>query len=455
MTPLWTSEEVAKATGGTVHGGFTCEGVTFDSREVIGGELFIAMKGEAANGHDYVASAFERGAAGAVVSQPVDGPHVLVEDGFAALEALGRAARKRASNAKIVGVTGSVGKTSVKEAIRRAFGAAEPERTHWSVKSYNNHTGVPLSLARMPADTRYGVFEMGMNHTGELSALTRHVRPHVALITAIAPAHIEFFDSEEAIADAKAEIFEGLEPGGTAIVPFDSAHYERLRGHAETHADRVLTFGTSEEADVHLERSAIMEGERAVVANVCGEVVALVLKQPGKHWISNALAALAVVHACGGDLAAAGLGIGEMEGLAGRGARHEIDWKGGTVRLLDESYNANTASMRAALDVLATAEGEGRRVAVLGAMKELGARSDELHESLAEPIRSANAGPVALVGTQMQPLAKLLDAPLFDSAAEAEDWLRTELRAGDTVLVKGSNSIGLSRIVTSLTRGDA
>lgn len=455
MTPLWTSNEIAAATGGSVHGEFSCDSVTFDSREVIGGELFVAMKGETADGHHYVASAFERGAAGAIVSQAVERPHVLVDDGFAALEALGRASRGRAAEAKIVGVTGSVGKTSVKEAIRHAFGAAEPERTHWSVKSYNNHTGVPLSLARMPADTRYGIFEMGMNHAGELSALTRHVRPHVALITAIAPAHIEFFDSEEAIADAKAEIFEGLEPGGTAILPFDSPHYERLRGHAEKHAGRILTFGQADEADIHLERSAMMDGSRAVVASVSGEIVALVLRQPGRHWITNALAALAAVHACGGDLAAAGLGIGEMEGLAGRGAQHEVEWQGGTVRLLDESYNANTASMRAALDVLAAVGAQGRRVAVLGAMKELGSRSDELHESLAEPIAAAGADPVALVGAEMKSLARRLGVPLFDTAAEAEDWLRSELRAGDTALVKGSNSIGLSRIVTSLTRGDA
>ncbi|MBW7947227.1 MAG: UDP-N-acetylmuramoyl-tripeptide--D-alanyl-D-alanine ligase, partial [Sphingomonadaceae bacterium] len=240
---LWTAAEIADATGGTTHGDFAAEGVTFDSREVIGGELFVAMKGETTDGHRFVESAHRQGAAGFLVSEDCAYPHVRVADGFEALQALGRAGRERAG-ATIVGVTGSVGKTSVKEALRHAFQEIEPEHTHWSVKSYNNHTGVPLSLARMPGDTRLAAFEMGMNHAGELAALTRLVRPHVAVVTWVTSAHLAFFDSEEAIADAKGEIFEGLEPGGVAVLPFDSAHYARLRAKAERHAARILSFGS-------------------------------------------------------------------------------------------------------------------------------------------------------------------------------------------------------------------
>ena len=231
MTPLWTSDAIAAATGGTVHGDFTVENVTFDSREVIGGELFVALKGEATDGHRFVAMAKERGAAGFLVSEPVDAPHVLVADTTAALDALGVAARARTA-ARIVGVNGSVGKNGSKKALRAALDRYAPGEAHASVKSYNNHTGVPLSLARMPAESRFGIFEMGMNHAGELAALTRLVRPHVALVTWIASAHREYFDSEEAIADAKGEIFQGLESGGIAIVPYDSAHRDRLIGHS-------------------------------------------------------------------------------------------------------------------------------------------------------------------------------------------------------------------------------
>jgi UDP-N-acetylmuramoyl-tripeptide--D-alanyl-D-alanine ligase len=451
LRPLWTSAEIAQATGGVASADFDCDSVTFDSREVIGGELFVAMKGETADGHDFVDSAFERGAAGAIVSRPVDHPHVLVKDGLAALDALGRAGRERATNATIFGITGSVGKTSVKEALRHALAAAEPECTHWSVKSYNNHTGVPLSLARMPADTRYGVFEMGMNHAGELSALTQIVRPHIAIVNAIAPAHIENFETIEGIADAKAEIFEGLMPEGTAVLPLESDHFERLRGHAKRYAARIVTFGLSTDADVHLEREGEAEaGERRLIARVDDTSVSFSLSQPGKHWTLNALATLAMVHAAGGDLAAAGLGLSALGGLEGRGAQHKIPWQDGEVLVLDESYNANSASMAAALAVLGDMTVRGRRVAVLGAMRELGTRSDALHRALAEPIRAANVESVAFVGDETAPIADALNAPRFDSAAEAEDWLRSELRAGDAVLLKGSNSVGLGQVVSSL-----
>src|SRR6476661_5216379 len=249
VTALWTSDEIAAATGGKASASFEVTGVTFDSREVQPGDLFVAMPGTVHDGHKFVEGAYAAGAAGAIVSQPVSGPHVLVADTFAALQALGRASRERCK-ATIFGVTGSVGKTSTKEALYAALDRNRPGKVHRSVKSYNNHTGVPLSLARMPRDVTYAVLEMGMNNAGEIRALVAQVRPHVALITTIAQAHIENLGSEEAIADAKAEIFEGLESGGVAILPNDTPHRDRLVKAARRHADRIITFGGGD-ADVH------------------------------------------------------------------------------------------------------------------------------------------------------------------------------------------------------------
>src|SRR3954465_6789693 len=249
MRALWTSDEIASATGGTASAAFDVSGVAFDSREVERGHLFVAMKGETTDGHLFVAQAFVRGAAGAVVSEAVDGPHVRVADTTEALNALGAESRAR-TEARICGVTGSVGKTGTKEALYAALERTAPGRAHRSVKSYNNHTGVPLSLTRMPRETRFGIFEMGMNHEGELAALTRLVRPHVAIVTTIAPAHREYFASDADIADAKAEIFEGLEEGGTPLIPFDSPHRDLLESRARLHAGRVLTFGLGEGADI-------------------------------------------------------------------------------------------------------------------------------------------------------------------------------------------------------------
>ena len=258
MSALWTSDEIAAATGGKASGPFEVTGVTFDSREVQPGDLFVAMPGTVHDGYHFVDGAFAAGAAGAIVSQKVSGPHVLVDDTFAALQALGHASRER-SRATIFGVTGSVGKTSTKEALYASLDRNRPGRVHRSVKSYNNHTGVPLSLARMPRDAEFAVFEMGMNNEGEIAALTRQVRPHVALITAIAPAHIENLGSEEAIADAKSEIFEGLDPDGIAILPNDTPYRGRLVKAARRHADRIITFGGGD-ADVHAVHAVSAEG---------------------------------------------------------------------------------------------------------------------------------------------------------------------------------------------------
>ncbi|TKD49932.1 UDP-N-acetylmuramoyl-tripeptide--D-alanyl-D-alanine ligase [Sphingomonas baiyangensis] len=455
--PLWTAAEIAAATGGTASGAFEVSGVAFDSREVGPGDLFVALTGEQTDGHRFVAQAFAQGAAGAIVSRDCEAPHVRVADTMAALEALARAARARTA-ARIIGVTGSVGKTGTKEALATALDRADPGATHKSVKSYNNHTGVPLSLARMPRDARFGVFEMGMNHAGELDALTRIVRPHVAIVTAIAPSHIAFFDSVEAIADAKGEIFAGLEEGGTAIVPFDSLHHGRLRAAAERFAGRVTSFGTSEGADVRAVETMAVEGGTFVTARLGERELSFTIGQAGAHWVSNALAVLAAVDAAGGDLALAGLALADMRDLAGRGARHRIVVGDGDVLLIDESYNANPASMRATLAVLG-AEPAVRRVAVLGEMRELGEHGADYHAALAAPIREACVEYAVLVGAGMAPLAEALEGRVdfvhVADAAQAQSALDAVLAPGDAVLVKGSNGVGLSAIVAALARRGA
>ncbi len=455
IAPLWTSEALATATGGRASADFTVTGVTFDSREIGPGDLFVAMKGEATDGHRFLDGAFANGAAAAIVSHPIDQPHILVADVNAALDALGVASRGRTA-AKIAGVTGSVGKTGTKEALSAALARGNKGSVHRSVKSYNNHTGVPLSLARMPAGSGFGVFEMGMNHAGELAQLTRMVRPHVALITAIAPAHIEFFASEEGIADAKGEIFQGLEPGGTAIIPFDSRHRDRLIGAAKPYAANIITFGRGEGADVRALDEVIVSGGTQVTATLPGADLCFTISQAGDHWVSNALAIIAAVQALGGDLAAAGLALADFEGLAGRGAQYRVAAQGGELLILDESYNANAASMAATLKVLGTTQAT-RHIAVLGEMRELGAESDALHAGIAEPLMAAGADFALLVGPGMKALAKALEGRLeyahVDNAEAALDTLASMVRGGDAVLIKGSNAVGLSRVVDALRGG--
>jgi UDP-N-acetylmuramoyl-tripeptide--D-alanyl-D-alanine ligase len=459
MTVLWTSEEIAAATGGAVSASFEVTGVTFDSREVHPGDLFVAMPGTAYDGHKFIEGAFAAGAAGAIVSQPVgDGPHVLVDDTFAALEALGRASRER-SGARIFGVTGSVGKTSTKEALYAALDRNRPGKVHRSVKSYNNHTGVPLSLARMPRDSEYAVFEMGMNNAGEIRALVRQVRPHVALITAIAPAHIENLGSEEAIADAKAEIFEGLEPNGIAIVPNDTPHRDRLVKAARRHAERIITFGSGD-ADVHAIHAVAAEsGGSLISAALLERELTFTISQRGEHWVSNSLAVLAAVEAVGGDVGRAGLALADLGGLKGRGARHVIEIDGGELVLIDESYNANPASMAATLKSLGAEKDVGRRIAVLGPMRELGAHSDVLHAGLAPAILSAHVDRLILIGDEMRPLEFALAARVqterVSTVDEATTALRHLVRPGDAVLVKASNSVGLAKLVESMAKEPA
>ncbi len=453
MSALWTSAEIASATSGAASAAFSANGVAFDSREVGAGDLFIALKGETTDGHRFVDGAFEQGAAGAITSQPVAHPHIQVADTTAALDALGVAARARTA-AKIAGVTGSVGKTGTKEALSAALARGKRGAVHRSVKSYNNHTGVPLSLSRMPADSAFGVFEMGMNHAGELAALTRLVRPHVALVTTVAAAHIEFFASVEAIADAKGEIFQGLEPGGTAIVPFDSPYRDRLIGHAKPYAANILTFGTGEGADVRALNMIATPGGTMITAILPQAELTFTLSQPGDHWVSNAMAVLAAVHALGGDLAAAGLALADFSGLPGRGALHRVAVGDGEALLIDESYNANPTSMAATLDVLGKTEAI-RHIAVLGAMRELGGQSDALHAGLAAPILEAGVDYALLVGSGMEPLARALEGRIesahWPDASSAGESLRKIIRPGDAILIKGSNAIGLGRIVATLT----
>ncbi|QOV93174.1 UDP-N-acetylmuramoyl-tripeptide--D-alanyl-D-alanine ligase [Novosphingobium sp. ES2-1] len=464
---LWTSEEIAAATGGRASAKFAVSGVEIDSREVVEGDLFFALKGEASDGHRYLEGAYGRGAAGTVVEHATFGSHVLVGNTMAALEDLGRAARARV-DAGIIGVTGSAGKTGVKEALYAALDRASRGRAHRSVKSYNNHVGVPLSLARMPARTSFGVFEMGMNHAGELAALTRLVRPHVAIVTTIAPAHIGHFSGEEAIADAKAEIFEGLEHGGVAIIPRDNRHYERLHAKATRHAGRVVSFGQHPDAGARLvDAVAAPGGGTLVTADLSGRKVCYTISQPGDHWVANSLAIMAAVEAIGGDLGAAGLALAEMEGLAGRGARHEIAATGGDgsgkALLIDESYNANPASMAVTLRQLGATPAT-RRVAILGAMKELGEAEARYHAELAGPVSEGKVDRLVLVGAEMAALAHALgksgalslagkiDVAHVQTASEAAECLAADgVRGGDAILVKGSNSVGLGAIVRSLT----
>jgi UDP-N-acetylmuramoyl-tripeptide--D-alanyl-D-alanine ligase len=455
MSVLWTSAEIAAATGGAASADFAASGVAFDSREVGPGDLFIALKGETTDGHRFAAQAFAQGAAGVLASDAVDGPHVLVSDTTMALDALGVASRARTA-ARIAGVTGSVGKTGSKEALADCLARALRGPVHRSVKSYNNHTGVPLSLARMPRESAFAVLEMGMNHAGELSALTRLVRPHVAIVTAIASAHIEYFGSEAAIADAKGEVFEGLEPGGTAIIPYDSPHRDRLMDKAQSCNAKIVTFGRGEGADVRAAEAIARPDGTSILATLPGAELSFTLAYPGEHWVSNALAVLAAVQALGGDLAAAGLALADMKGLPGRGARHTIATADrGEALLIDEAYNANPASMAATLAVLGTAA--GRRIAVLGEMRELGEGGRALHAGLAAPLIDAGVSHAILVGEAMAPLKNALEGKCetvhAENSAEALEALNGIMRGGDTILIKGSNAVGLARIVEALTTG--
>ncbi|MCX9147122.1 UDP-N-acetylmuramoyl-tripeptide--D-alanyl-D-alanine ligase [Erythrobacter sp. WG] len=461
---LWTAAEIEATCRGIASHDFQASGVEMDSRDVKPGDVFVALKGEAMDGHRFLPQAFEKGAVAAIVDRPVDYPHVLVKDTTEALHALAHAARDRAVEAVRIGITGSVGKTGVKEAIFACLDRASRGAAHRSVRSYNNHVGVPLSLARMPARAKYGVFEMGMNHAGEIAPLAAHARPHVALITTIAPAHIENLGSLEAIADEKAQIYTGLVPGGVAIVPADSEWAERLIGHAKACGAKVVTFGRAATADVRLlDAIPAAGGGSLITADLGDRRICYHLAEPGEHWVVNSLGVIAAVRAAGGDLASAGLALAEMGGLKGRGARHSIAVAGGSALIIDESYNANPASMRATLKTLAATPAT-RRIAVLGSMKELGDFAEAFHRQLAAPLAEAGVDHAILVGDEMRALADELGKGASASLGKGLTFAHCEtpaeaiaalgqfgLAGGDAVLVKGSNSVGLGRLVAHYT----
>jgi UDP-N-acetylmuramoyl-tripeptide--D-alanyl-D-alanine ligase len=458
--PLWTPEDVLAATGARAVGAFSAvTGVSIDTRTLEPGDLFFAIKGDVHDGHGFVRDALAKGAAAAVVSEERAaefegaGPLLVAPDVLDAMRRLGIAARRR-SAAKIVAVTGSVGKTGTKEAMRLGF--ERLGKTHAAVASYNNHWGVPLTLARMPPDTAFGVFEIGMNHAGEIEPLTRMVRPHVAVVTTVEPVHIEFFRSILAIADAKGEVFCGLEPGGTAVINRDNAQFERVKAHAlASAAGRVLSFGEHEGADVHAERIILKPDQSIVEARVLGTPLVYRVGAPGKHVAMNSLSVLASVKAVGGDFALAAQVLAELKPPEGRGERTVLRAPGGDFLLIDEAFNANPASMRAALANLGATDPApgGRRVAVLGDMLELGPDGAAHHRDLAEAVE-ANSEIVFAAGPLMDNLVRALPPErrggYAGSAAELEATVLANVRAGDVVMVKGSKGILVSRIVKAL-----
>ena len=459
MTPLWTAAEAAAAIGGSNMTDWVASGVSIDSRGLNPGDIFVALRGPNRDGHDFVQAALERGAAAVIVDRDVPalpkGPPLLrVPDTLVALEALATAARAR-SRARIVAVTGSVGKTGTKEALRLALATAGG--TYASAGGLNNHWGVPLSLARMPPDVSYGVFELGMNHPGEIAALTRLVRPHVAVITTVEPAHLGFFPSVAAIADAKAEIFLGLEPGGVAILNQDNPYYPRLASAAKrSGAAEVVGFGAHPNAKARLIDCELDSEASTVEAALPGLTLRYRVKVPGRHWVMNSLAVLATAAAAGVDVRCAAEPLSELEALPGRGRRYELAWRGGAVTLIDESYNASPAAMRAALAVLATTEPRmgARRIAVLGDMLELGEASESLHRDLVEPLAAARVDRVFLVGEAMAALHAILPEAkrggLWHCAEDVVPELIRFLKPGDVVTVKGSRVVGVGHIVERL-----
>ncbi|MBZ6075220.1 UDP-N-acetylmuramoylalanyl-D-glutamyl-2,6-diaminopimelate--D-alanyl-D-alanine ligase [Microvirga puerhi] len=459
--PLWTLEEIAAATGARMGAGVrAASGASIDTRTLEPGDLYFAIKGDVHDGHDFVPAALEKGAAAAFVSeekaQVLKGTDrlVIVPDVLEGMRQLGRVARAR-TGAKIVAITGSVGKTGTKEAMRIAL--SRQGKTHASVASYNNHWGVPLTLARMPRDTEFGVFEIGMNHAEEILPLTRMVRPHVAVITTVEPVHIEFFRSIWGIADAKGEIFSGLEPGGTAVIGRDSPYFERLRAHAlASRAGRVLTFGEAEAADIRAERIIVKPDLSVVEARVFGQPLTYRIGTPGRHIALNSLSVLAAAHAIGADLALTALALSELKPPVGRGERTVLSLKDGEALLIDESYNANPASMRAALANLGAVElsRQGRRIAVLGDMKELGETGPALHEGLAEAIEANRVDHIFAAGPLMENLVRKLPKAKISvhvpTSADLVEAVCAGVRPGDAVMVKGSLSMKMALVVKAL-----
>ena len=460
--PVWTLDEIVTATGGTCLGAVEAPvaGLSIDSRSLVKGEGFVAIRGPNRDGHAFVAAALEQGAACAVVDRNF--PHgdeerlIRVGNTLEALNALGRAGRARARHTVVIAVTGSVGKTGTKEALRLTL--APSGSVHASIKSFNNHWGVPLSLAKMPKDTRFGVFEAGMNHAGEIDALTKLIRPHVAIITTVAPVHLGFFRSVEEIADAKAEIFRGLERGGTAIINRDSPYYERLKSHALKAGATIVGFGEAEGAEARLVNVELYPDGSNVNANILGTPTSYSLGAPGRHLVQNSLAVLAAAKIVGADLDLAARALLGLQAQAGRGARTLLGSKDRRIAIIDESYNANPASMRAALATLGlTPRSEfRRRVAVLGDMLELGPEGQKLHQGLAEFIDGAGVDVVFVCGELMGSLYQALPASRRGAYAKTSEKLAPRLveavGPGDVIMVKGSLGSRMAPLVEALKR---
>jgi UDP-N-acetylmuramoyl-tripeptide--D-alanyl-D-alanine ligase len=461
MPKLWTAEELLAATEGKFEGAPPRDfgGVSIDSRSLSKGDIFVAIKGENRDGHEFAEAALQAGAGLAVVSRPTGsmrakGPLLIVDEPLRALERLAKAARAR-SNAKVIAVTGSVGKTTTKEALRLVLSCQN--ETHASAASYNNHWGVPLSLARMPTSAKFAVFEIGMNHAGEIEPLTRMVRPHVAIITTIAPSHLGFFRSLDEIADAKAEIFSGVEPGGAALLNRDNVHYDRLRNAAErANIKRIYGFGRHSKADIKLAGVVLHENSSSVTARILGDEVVYTLGMPGEHIAINSVAVLGAARLVGADLAKAALSLAELVPAKGRGVRYKLAVPGGFVTLIDESYNANPISMQAALALLGiTKPGKGgKRIAVLGDMLELGEAGSVLHAELAQAVDAAGADTVYACGPLMLHLWKAIPPNRRGRYAENSDGLKEplvgDLRAGDVVMVKGSLGSRMGPLVEAI-----
>jgi UDP-N-acetylmuramoyl-tripeptide--D-alanyl-D-alanine ligase len=459
MSALWTSAEAVAATGGRSTAAWQADGVSIDSRAVASGDLFVALAGPNHDGHDFVASALAAGAAAAMVNRipaglPENAPLLVVGDTLDGLRALGTTSRARMQG-KVIAVTGSVGKTSTKEMLKLVLDAQGP--THASVGSFNNHWGVPLSLARMPRDSVFGIFELGMNHPGEIAPLTRMVRPHVAIVTTVEAVHLEFFKDTAAIAAAKAEIFEGVEPGGTAVLNRDNRHFRQLAAAAQTCGIHdVRSFGSHIEADARLLDYALDPVSCSAFALLGDKTLAWTVGVPGLQWVMNSLAVLLAVQAAGAAPSAAARSLSRMAPPKGRGARIVVALPGGSFQLIDESYNASPVSVRAAIATLATAKPPkgGRRIAVLGDMRELGESSDALHAELAAPIIERGIDLVFTAGTHMARLHESLPSALRgghapDSAVLAP-IVRQAVRPGDVVMVKGSAGSRMALVVKAL-----
>jgi UDP-N-acetylmuramoyl-tripeptide--D-alanyl-D-alanine ligase len=466
VQPLWSLEAMATAMRAERSGApaSAVTGISIDTRTISAGEAFFAITGDSRDGHDFVPAALSGGAGLAVVSAarraefPADAPLLVVPDVLTALRDLAVAARLR-SQARIIGVTGSVGKTGTKEALRTLL--AEQGETHASAASYNNHWGVPLSLARCPQTARYAVLEMGMNHAGEIEPLARLVRPHVAIITTVEPVHLEFLGTVEAIADAKAEIFCGLEPGGVAVINRDNPHFQRLARRArEAGATRIVSFGEHAEADARMLACRLQPDASAVEARILGVEIDYTLGAPGRHLVLNSLAALAAVALVGADPVRAARALAGLAPASGRGARIRLAVPDGEALLIDESYNANPASMRAALALLGQAKvgANGRRIAVLGDMLELGPRGADLHRALAAAVQAYDVDLVFCCGPLMRSLWEALPSRRRGAYAESSSLLESRvlaaIRSGDAVMVKGSLGSRMAPIVKALQGRD-